>query len=81
MPDAEPGPTPSKFSRGNASILEWFGAHPIVGLVGTLAGVLGVVLAVVFYLATLKTRELSLCVNPSKTTIVKSGQSSDLHIL
>jgi hypothetical protein len=81
MPDTEPSPTSPEQPKSKTSILVWFAAHPIVGFVGTVASVLGVVLAVVFYLAAIRTRELSLYVNPAKTTIVKSGQSSDLHIL
>jgi hypothetical protein len=74
-------PTAPETSQPKTSILVWFAAHPIVGFVGTVASVLGVVLAVVLYLAAIRTRELSLYVNPSKTTLVKSGQSSDLHVL
>src|ERR1035441_3605369 len=80
----EPPPAPlddAEAAKRPTSILVWFAAHPIVGFVGTLASVLGVVLAVAFYLAAIRTRELSLYVNPSRATIVKSGQSSDLHIL
>jgi hypothetical protein len=81
MPDTEPPPTCPEPPKRTISILRFFATHPVVGLIGTVASVLGVVLAVVFYLAAIRTRELSLYVNPSKTTIVKSGQSSDLHIL
>src|ERR1017187_4110943 len=80
----EPPPAPlddAEAAKRPTSILVWFAAHPIVGFVGTLASVLGVVLAVAFYLAAIRTRELSLYVNPSRATIVKSGQSSDLHVL
>src|ERR1035438_7385237 len=80
----EPPPAPpdnAAAAKRPTSILVWFAAHPIVGFVGTVASVVGVVLAVVLYLASIRTRELSLYVNPSKTTIVKSGQSSDLHVL
>jgi hypothetical protein len=80
----EPPPAPlddAATAKQKPSILVWFAAHPIVGFVGTVASVIGVVLAVVLYLAAIRTRELSLYVNPSKTNIVKSGQSSDLHVL
>jgi hypothetical protein len=40
-----------------------------------------VVLAILFYVAASKARELSFYVNPTTTTIVRSGQSSDLHVL
>jgi hypothetical protein len=80
MHDTQPDPTPPESTR-QTSLLEWFATHPVVGLIGTIASVLGVVLAVVLYLATIRARELSLYVNPPKTTIVKSGQGSDLHIL
>jgi hypothetical protein len=81
MPDTEPAPASPDFPKPKTSILVWFAAHPIVGFVGTIASVLGVAFAAVSYLAAIRTRDLSLYVDPSQTTIVKSGQSSDLHIL
>jgi hypothetical protein len=80
----EPPPAPlddAATTKQKTSILGFYEKHPVAGLIGTLASIVGVVLAVVFYLAAIKTRELSLYVNPSKTTIVKSGQTSDLHVL
>src|ERR1017187_10449894 len=80
----EPPPAPlddAATTKQKTSILGFNEKHPVAGLIGTLASIVGVVLAVVFYLAAIKTRELSLYINPSKTTIVKSGQTSDLHVL
>jgi hypothetical protein len=62
-------------------ILLFFGNNPVIGLLGTIASVVGVVLAVLFYIAASKARELSFYVNPTTTTIVRSGQSSDLYVL
>ena len=38
-------------------------------------------LTIYFGVASFRSRELSFYVNPTKTTIVKSGQSSDLHVV
>ena len=81
MPTTKSGPTSPESPERKTFILEWFATHPVVGLIGSIASVLGVLFAGWSYLSTLRTRELTFYVNPAKTTIVKSGQSSDLHVL
>lgn len=56
-------------------------ASPWFGVAGMLVSVVSVVLAVVFYLALQKERELVYAANPIRTTVVAAGQSSDLEIL
>jgi hypothetical protein len=68
-------------TRAKGKITRWFNHNPLVGPVTFLLGVLSFGATVYFGVAGFKTKELSLYVNPSKTTIVKSGQSSDLHVL
>jgi hypothetical protein len=61
--------------------LEWFSENPALGLIGFVVGVVSLTATFYFGLVSLKTRDLSFTVNPTKTTIVKAGQSSDLHVL
>lgn len=53
----------------------------MVGGIGTLVGVLGLILTVSFYFGTRKTRELTYYLHPARTAIVKTGQISALKIL
>jgi hypothetical protein len=68
-------------TKAKGKITQWFNQNPLVGPVTFALGVLSLAATIFFGLTAFKNRELSLYVNPSKTTIVKSGQSSDLHIL
>lgn len=68
-------------TKAKGKILQLFNQHPLVGPVTFALGILSLAATIFFGLAEFKSRELSLYVNPSKTTIVKSGQTSDLHIL
>ena len=61
--------------------LAFFASHPSIGLIGTVASVAGVFLTVHYYYAALRSRKLTYYVNPATTSIVKSGRSSDLHVL
>lgn len=61
-------------------LLNWYSAHPLIGLIGTVCSVLGLLLAITFFVTSIKSRDLSFYVNPAKITIVKSGQTSDLHV-
>ena len=67
--------------KAKGKITQWFNQNPLVGPVTFAVGVLSLAATIFFGVAGFKTRELSLYINPSKTTIVKSGQTSDLHVL
>ncbi|HZF11377.1 MAG TPA: hypothetical protein VFE33_21515 [Thermoanaerobaculia bacterium] len=60
--------------------LKRFFSNPMVGFVGTIASVIGVGLAVFFYLEGRATRELLYLVNPARTVVVHAGQTSRLSI-
>jgi hypothetical protein len=60
-------------------VLRWF-ANPWVGIGGSIASVLGVLLAIYFYYAGARERRLTFYVVPSKTIIVKSGMSSAITV-
>jgi hypothetical protein len=55
-----------------------FFSNPVVGLVGTIASVLGVALAIYFYLQTKEEPNLTYYSNPAKAVLVRSGQASRL---
>jgi hypothetical protein len=68
-------------TKVHGKITQWFIQNPLAShAVSFLLGVLSFGATMYFGVQGVRTRELSLYVNPSKTTIVKSGQSSDLHI-
>ena len=62
-------------------ILRWFSDNPIYGLVCLVIAVVSLIATFYFGLASLKTRDLSVYVHPIRTIIVRSGRTSDLHIL
>src|SRR5215510_6299699 len=57
-----------------------FFSNPAIGIAGSLASIVGLVLAVYFYNAARTTRVLVYFVHPAKAAVVKAGQSSRLHI-
>jgi ABC-type glycerol-3-phosphate transport system permease component len=57
-----------------------FFSNPIVGVIGSLASVAGVVLALYFYAQSERRRELTYMVYPAKTIVLKAGQTSRLSI-
>ena len=60
-----------------------FISHPIIvtlGLVGALASIFSVPLAVYFYLQGNKTRELTYYVHPIKAAVLKTGEASRLAV-
>jgi hypothetical protein len=72
----EPGiNSPSEKSR----LLRFF-SKPIVGITGSVASVVGVGLAVLFYFSEQKSRDLTAFVHPVKATVVKAGQASRLSV-
>lgn len=64
----------------NGSTRRFF-SNPWVGVIGTIASVVGVGLAVFFYLSDRRTRDLTFCVSPERTRIVKAGESSKISVL
>ena len=71
---------PQDTPQGRRSLLQRF-ANPWIGLVGTAITILSLGFAVFVYLTTRRTRELSYSVNPVKTAVVKTGQTSTLRVL
>jgi hypothetical protein len=55
-------------------------SHPLVGMTGTVAGVLGLVLSVYFYVQSDKKPDFVCLVNPAQAVVVKTGESSALHV-
>lgn len=58
-----------------------FFSNPIVGILGALASIIGVPLAIYFYVQTTQFRELVYYVNPAQAIVVKAGEVSKLRVL
>ncbi len=58
-----------------------FFSNPAVGIIGSVASVIGVTLAIIFFTASSKYRELVYCVYPSNAVVVKAGETSLLRVL
>lgn len=70
-------------SRSRQSLhgsLASFFSNPVVGIFGALASIVGLILAVFFYLAARETPELTYHVHPVRTSVVKIGEASELSI-
>lgn len=57
-----------------------FFSNPVVGLIGTLASVIGIPLAVYFYIEGTKSRDVVYYVNPAQAIVVKTGEASRLRV-
>lgn len=61
-------------------ILKFF-SNPLVGIIGTTASIIGVILALIFYIQGRERRKLIFYENPGKAIIAKAGHSSKIEIL
>ena len=57
-----------------------FFSNPWVGMIGSVASILGIPLAVYLTLSTIHAPRLTYQIHPVRTPIVTAGQSSDLHV-
>jgi hypothetical protein len=69
-----------KNSKAKTPILKFF-SNPLVGIIGTTASIIGVILAVIFYIQGRERRKLMFLENPGKAIIAKVGHSSKIEIL
>jgi hypothetical protein len=60
--------------------MRFFG-NPVVDVIGALASIIGVPLAIYFYVQTTQFRELVYYVNPAQAIVVKAGEVSRLRVL
>jgi hypothetical protein len=58
-----------------------FFAHPSVGIVGSIASVISLILAVFFFLEARTKPGLTTYIHPARATVVKTGQASALTVL
>jgi hypothetical protein len=68
------------YPKRSRPLVDWFAVNPRIGLIGTIASVISIPLAVLLFLASQKDRNIRYAVSASPTTIVKAGQSSDLRV-
>lgn len=64
----------------NCGRIRIFFSNPLVGGVGTLASVIGVLLGIYFFLESRRERDLTYCVHPVKSIVVRAGEVSDLSV-
>lgn len=62
------------------SRLSLFFSKPIVGIIGSIASVIGIPLAIYFYLVTQEKPDLIYFVHPAKASVVRTDQSSQLSV-
>ena len=55
--------------------------HPLVGILGSISGVIGLVLAVIFYYAGQREPRLTYSVHPLRAPVVQTGKMSALKVL
>jgi hypothetical protein len=67
--------------QGRQGVLAFFASRPLLSLGASVASIISVPLAIYLYFSGARSRDLKYYVNPATTTIVKSGQSSDIHVL
>ena len=77
---AQNAANPPDRKKEPSSLIGFF-ANPLVGLIGTLASIIGVLLAVFFYVQSTKFHELVYYVNPAQAIVVKTGEASRLRVL
>ena len=61
-------------------VLQFF-SHPAFGIIGNITSVIGIVLAILFYLQTLQTRELVYTVHHVQSILAQEGTTEDLQIV
>jgi hypothetical protein len=57
-----------------------FFSNPLVGILGTIASIVGVLLAIYFYSRGKQDRKLTYHINPAKAVVVRAGQASRLTV-
>ncbi len=66
--------------KDTSSTLVRFFSRPEVGIIGSLASVIGIILSIYFFLASREKPELTYFVHPAKAAVVRTGQSSRLSV-
>jgi hypothetical protein len=67
--------------RQQKSVVAFFASHPLLGLAASLASIISIPLGIYLYFAGSRSRNLDFYVSPTTTTIVKSGETSNLRVL
>ncbi len=67
-------------SAATPSRLRGFFSNPWVGVIGSIASVIGVLLAIYFFVGSRRERELTYFVHPVKSIVVRAGEVSELSV-
>jgi hypothetical protein len=71
----------SGFSSQKPNALITFFTHPLVGSLGSISGIIGVALAIYFYVASKREPHLTYYVHPIRAPLVQTGKMSDFSVL
>lgn len=61
------------------TLIKFFG-NPIVGIIGSISGVVGIPLSIYLYYASIQAPELTYLVQPTRTLVVRTGATSQLTV-
>jgi len=67
-------------SSAKSGRLRKFFSNPAVGVIGSVASVIGLILAIYFFLESTRERELTYFVHPVKSIVVRAGEASGLSV-
>jgi len=70
----------SASAKRPTSVIDWFARNPRIGLLGTIASLVGVPISVYLFFASQELREVVYAFSASPTSIVKAGQTSGLRV-
>lgn len=65
---------------GKQNALMAFFSSPIVGIIGSIASIIGFAISIYFYIATQEAPELTYFVHPVKAAVVRAGQASNITV-
>lgn len=65
---------------GKQNTLKVFFSHPLVGILGSVASIIGFGISIYFYLATKEAPELTYFIHPVKAAVVRAGQASNITV-
>lgn len=65
--------------KQSSSLLRFF-SRPVVGIAGSIASIIGIILSLYFFVASREKPELTYFVHPAKAAVVRTGQTSRLSV-
>jgi hypothetical protein len=66
-------------SENNSPLIKFF-SRPIVGILGSIASIVGIVLSIYFFIESKESPQLTYLIHPAKAAVVRTGQTSQLTV-